>query len=285
MNEEQKLKKLIAEGMIREKTKKSEINSLLGYNCRFTLAEIKKTIAEIRDKQGDRRNNIVPNEDNNYAERISAARQRRIERAFESAFPVLNGYSKKIQVNDSPVISNHVEKETDWSYYSKSYQFPKVWKTPVVSVPIDRLIRLERTGKLVFDNIINLKILSEKTVDGVTVYNTESFSMKKRELLIQKYWIAEKNGVYYHAQTEKKAIAGIYRKIKNQNKNIVPDVIRPDTDITVSTYKKITGACSDGIRAFKTKNGITKKSIPAKKLLPLLQDEYGYEKFKSLCAF
>jgi hypothetical protein len=88
------------------------------------------------------------------------------------------------------------------------------------------------------------------------------------------------NYAYHSEKSVKHAISGLKRKA---GKLLFSGKLKLTDTITRSLYAQITGACNPGIRDFLSRHGLeNRKSITVAELLPLIKNEYGYDKFMKI---
>ena len=155
-----------------------------------------------------------------------------------------------------------------------------------------------KTKTINYKSIDNLMfvIVSTKDTKGIKIhtgYNVQKIENGK--ILKQDCYVAEKDSFYAHGETIKKAISDLQFKIVSEKLKNEP--ILEDTELTVSHYRAITGACELGCKNFMEQNGIPfkfedgklieVKPIKAKDLLPILEknNAYGLSRFKQLINF
>ncbi len=143
-------------------------------------------------------------------------------------------------------------------------------------------LKTKLTKKLDYKSVDNkmFVILHEKPTKGIRIltgYNLISFENKiiKKEAC----YVAEKDGVFAHGLTIKKAIGDLNFKIISEK--LKKDPIKKDTKFTVKYYRLLTGACDFGVRSFMEQNKIAfeiigdetveLKPIKAIDLLPILE--------------
>lgn len=192
---------------------------------------------------------------------------------------------KNVRTNAGAVVYNNtifdyeVKEEADWNYYAKSYRYPKIWKTSVFKINLDAF-KLQYRKYLVLDGIVNAEILSVKKYEKYEVVEAVSIIRKKSGFELCCVYIATDGKNHYHSlESQAKAIKGLQRKLKKIEKSM----IKPDTLVSVSLYKKITGACAAGVENWLNKHGFDSNvQIPAQKLLHILKEEnaYGWEKLR-----
>ena len=139
-------------------------------------------------------------------------------------------------------------------------------------------------------------IVSTKDTKGIKIhtgYNIQKIENGK--IIKQDCYVAKKDSFYAHGETAKKAIGDLQFKIVSEKLKNEP--ILEDTELTVSHYRLITGACELGCKNFMEQNNIPFKiedgklievnPIKAKDLLPILEknNAYGLSRFKQLIKF
>ena len=130
-------------------------------------------------------------------------------------------------------------------------------------------------GFLFADNILQ-KILSTRKKAGLTIYRTEKLGTNKKE------YVVERNNTFSHGETLKQAIEDYAYKISDKDTTEYKDwnlkTLKPKEEM-IQAYRKITGACSFGV-----KNCIEKLEIPSEltvgEVIDWSTDNYGNKKFK-----
>jgi hypothetical protein len=152
-----------------------------------------------------------------------------------------------------------------------------------------------KTKRLNYKSVDNSMFVmeSEKTSKGVRIYSGYIFlKFDKKEIIKTVCFVAEKDNLFAHGETVKKAIQDLNFKIIAEKLKNEP--IKKDTIITIQYYRLITGACEMGVNSWinnvfneKEKAIVLKNGIKAKDLLPILEgnNAYGIERFKQLLTF
>jgi hypothetical protein len=134
------------------------------------------------------------------------------------------------------------------------------------------------------DGILSFLISSKKT-KGYEIQTT------KRVGYVDIEYIAEKDGIFAHGNSVKKAISDLEFKILSEQ--IKKEPITLDMVMTVQKYRIITGACDSGVRGWMEQKGlpytinddgntVESKPIKVSELLPILGGAYGSDRIKSL---
>lgn len=189
--------------------------------------------------------------------------------------------------------NNHIEfnygKESNIDYYesfdkySNSYRYTKVIQNIDITMNFNKLNDIISKNLLICDNIITFEILNIKQINDIEIFHIyyikqskgSNFSLKRCYLA---RYIIDNDIFYYHAESVKKAYNGVIKKSKKvkKEKNFQ---LTLNSVITKKLYQKLTGACNLGINDFIAKNGLENvKSMKLNELLPLLKNEYGYNK-------
>jgi len=99
---------------------------------------------------------------------------------------------------------------------------------------------------------------------------------------LKKCYIVQRGDFYAHGETESEAIEDLEYKhlVKGLNKDdVVKNIVKRGT-VTVNDYRLLTGACRMGIKKFKQQHNITENELPLKKVLEIIEGEYGSEDFR-----
>jgi hypothetical protein len=136
----------------------------------------------------------------------------------------------------------------------------------------------------VVDNYLFV-IESKKTSKGIHIYSGYNlYSMKDEVIRREVCFVAEKENLFAHGETVKKAITDVQFKIMSETVKKSP--IYMNTTVSVQMYRIITGDCELGCKQWMEQNNIKSNKMKVSKLLPLLEktSAYGVEKFKSLIS-
>jgi hypothetical protein len=172
----------------------------------------------------------------------------------------------------------------DWNGYSRRCKYPKkVW---CLYLDIDFSKKYPKYKEN--DGWINLTCLSRKEIGSVTVEKVECCQKGRgNSLKIRKVFLATtkiENTLYsYHAETVKKAIKGLERKIKIATTPEKEKTYTHETEITRPEYARLTGACMFGIREFCKNHGLENvRKMKIKDILPMIEGEFGADKLKKI---
>ena len=184
----------------------------------------------------------------------------------------LNG---NLSVKFGPEFMYEKIETADWNYYSKSYGHPKVFRNVYITVKNDMSIRQIREYGLL-DGIPTVEIMSEKTFGNINLVHAKIACYdKSKNVYLKKQYIAICSEFAYHADTAKKAVSGIQRKMKKALELSEP--ITLETKITRKRYAELTGACMAGIIDFCNRHGLSdKKSIKLLDLMPVLENNNAF---------
>lgn len=126
------------------------------------------------------------------------------------------------------------------------------------------------------------EILNKKMVDVYTVYRVQPF---KESTGIGALYVAVKQGVVGDGTTIKRAIEDCH------NLYLTPNIIDAYKNITLDTqvnsfdYKRITGACDEGILAWMKDHNLTESStMTVRELIGILNGAYGAKIFAQFIA-
>jgi len=214
-------------------------------------------------------------------------------------FPVLttSGY---IDLSENAIAEFHVLTTSGNIYLSENAkaEFPVLTTSGYIDLSENAKFNHYKTKDVNYKSVDNsmFVIVSTKDTKGIKIhtgYNVQKIENGK--IVKQDCYVAEKDSFYAHGETAKKAIGDLQFKIVSEKLKNEP--ILEDTELTVSHYRAITGACELGCKNFMEQNGIPFKveggklieikPIKAKDLLPILDrnNAYGIERFKSLIQF
>ena len=101
---------------------------------------------------------------------------------------------------------------------------------------------------------------------------------------LPKAYIAEKDGLFAHGETIKKAVQDVEFKFRQENLDITSLVeeIKAKGFLTKEDYRLLTGACELGVKHFLREKGITGDRLSIKEVLELTKDAYGGETVREL---
>lgn len=207
-------------------------------------------------------------------------RNRKIEAALERQFRFLTVYNQGFSLIESDEVGVQVTSETDWDYYGRRSQYPKVWTSATVSLPLAKMRRLVSLGRLVYDGIVNCAVHSHRTITvagrEVEVLRANWLVQSHRQLYVCMGYIASSGEIAYHStESARAALRGLDRKIKRAQRP-GRDVVLPDERITPERYAKLTGACLVGVYDWMRARDIEADSLPAEQVADLLaQDDFG----------
>ena len=193
-----------------------------------------------------------------------------------------NGFKINIQEK----FNYFVDSVIDYNYYSKSCTWNKYHNQGILNLVLADL-KTVKINELIFDNILNVKIITRKTKENnIILRKTQSLKLVKKQFVLIEYYIASQENIHFHSvESYEKAIDGLKRKIKKDIKEKQLKKLTLETILTVSDYKKLTGACQIGINEFLTNHNFKSNiKIKIKDLLPFLEknNEYGLNKIKKL---
>ena len=126
---------------------------------------------------------------------------------------------------------------------------------------------------------IPCQILQERVAaDGVRMTRANILRLvhTEGEVKFRPCWIAQSQGLSYHAVTFRGAYNGLRRKIARAQRDRVGQLTM-DSQITRSMYSQLTGACALGMGEFCKRFGLTgRKSISVRELLEIMPEgTYG----------
>lgn len=125
----------------------------------------------------------------------------------------------------------------------------------------------------VIDNHL-MENTSTKQINQYLIYATEYVGCKKQS------YVAEFNGEFAHGKSIKDAIEDLEYKLDNRDINSTIDEVNKKGSININDFRKITGACRDGINQFLSTNPLPKKEMPINEALLFVEGAYGYDKLK-----
>ena len=131
-------------------------------------------------------------------------------------------------------------------------------------------------GKYILADGIFTEVLSKKG----NIYTVKKINNEKV------FYLAT-NGKNIHAHGDTIVAAKEDLRFKKISEKLKHTPITPNTIINMSYYRVITGACNEGMSQWMAENKISKESMTAKELLPILRktQAYGFEKFEKLITF
>ena len=121
---------------------------------------------------------------------------------------------------------------------------------------------------------------SFKNFQGVKV--TKAFFFKGGELKdLKECFIAEKDDLYAHGETLKKAVDDLNFKYlqKNLDKTEVVKGILKKGTVSRNEYRLLTGACKLGVENFCTQMNITEDELHIEEVLKITKGAYGHHEF------
>jgi len=203
---------------------------------------------------------------------------------FTNELNIIVNTNDGARVINSGAFSFEINEYADWDYYAKSYRFPKNFKTSVFNINLSNF-KYNYRKYIAIDGIVNAEIKQITEKEDYILIEAVSILRKKIDGKIKftlvPMFIAENEKYSYHSEKSFAiAIKGLERKAKTDIENV-----KKDTLITISMYKKITGACSAGINNWLHKHEFNSKiKIKADKLLSILKEEnaYGWQKLERL---
>ncbi|MBV9215722.1 MAG: hypothetical protein JO053_06055 [Acidobacteria bacterium] len=128
-------------------------------------------------------------------------------------------------------------------------------------------------------------VKSKKQTRGLTIYTGAVLNnLYLSKLSVTECIVAQKDTFFAHGHTAKEAIQDV--RFKEQVAHFQKNPINPTQLITIEHYRLITGACNEGIRQWRERNGVKQTRMRADKLLKMLEstDAYGLDRFKELMA-
>lgn len=269
-----------------QKAKKDEVLKYFNYKEYFkTLKDCKDFLEKEQIKISKKiyeRDNSNKEEKQTLKERLLILKENDFSKNFERIYSKVNN---GVNCNHNKTINfiHRVSEYTNWGYYSKNYRYPKIWKTDDITANFSEY-KVFSEYKII-DGMLNLSIYSEKNISGIKILSAEWIVRKKGyNFATQKGYIAILNENAYHAETIKKAITGLKRKIKKLKEINKP--ITLETKITKKWYHDIIGACYGGINEWINKYPElqNKRSITLKELLKLTEGDEFWGKDKLLLA-
>lgn len=134
---------------------------------------------------------------------------------------------------------------------------------------------LER-GYVVTDGI-NQKLVNQKTIGELSVFETTDFFEK------EKYVVVKKGNIFSHGKTYEEAKESL--KYKNSNRDTSEYELwklkdRKSLEELISAYRAITGACEFGTRYF-CEGRELKDTYSVEDVIIMTQMQYGHEQFKN----
>jgi hypothetical protein len=130
-------------------------------------------------------------------------------------------------------------------------------------------------GFVVADGI-NLKLVSQKAIGDVTIFETTDFFEK------EKSFVARKGDKFAHGNTIEEAKNDLRYKLSDRDKTRYEfwgiDEVRP-IDEMIEAYMVITGACSFGTKQFCDSISLKDRYSP-KEIIEITEGRYGHKEFK-----
>jgi len=217
----------------------------------------------------------------------------------KAEFPVLTT-SGNIYISENAKAEFHVLTTSGNIYLSENAkaEFHVLTTSGYIYIRENAKLNHYKTKDLNYKSVDNsmFVIVSTKDTKGIKIhtgYNIQKIENGK--IIKQDCYVVEKDSFYAHGETAKKAIGDLQFKIVSEKLKNEP--ILEDTELTVSHYRAITGACELGCKNFMEQNNIPFKiedgklievnPIKAKDLLPILEknNAYGLSRFKQLIKF
>lgn len=161
----------------------------------------------------------------------------------------------------------------DCGHYGGAYRsYRKLAWIIHVTVPHDFMQRPIRVREI--DGIPCLVLQQRTMPDGVTMLRANTIRPVRTEGFVrfEPCWIAQANGVSYHAEDFKDAYRGLQRKLKRRGR-AESVKLTLDSKITRAVYRKLTGACFLGVKQFCEDYGLeNRKRISVQELLSIMPD-------------
>jgi len=131
-------------------------------------------------------------------------------------------------------------------------------------------------GKVVADGIY-LDLVSSKTIGHITIYECKN---NKDETI----YVARNGEKYAHGKTIEEAKNDLRFKISDRDTtayNNWTHETRATQDEMIEAYRKITGACGEGVKMFLNEIGEVDNELTIKQVIDLTKDRYGHNEFKA----
>lgn len=160
----------------------------------------------------------------------------------------------------------------DGHYGGRFSHYQKLAWTISVTVPHDFMQRPIRVREI--DGIPCLVLQKRTLPDGVTMYRANIIRPVRTEGYVRfdPCWIAQANGVSYHAEDFKGAYRGLQRKLKRLGRAESSELTL-DSKITRAMYRNLTGACCLGVKQFCEDHGLeNRKHITVRELLSIMPE-------------
>jgi hypothetical protein len=171
----------------------------------------------------------------------------------------------------------------DYDGYSKSYGHPMTCYNHHVIVPAGWCE--QKIEVVEFDGIRNWKCRKISQIGEVSIYDVVYLhEMRGFEKEFKSCFVASSGIYHYHAESQKKAIEGLRKKIK---RNKTRYQITLDTYMSREKYHRLTGACREGITDWCESHGVDPTGrMKVRELLPILEQEkpWGYKEFIALIS-
>jgi hypothetical protein len=180
-------------------------------------------------------------------ERLNETKILKLEKIIKENYNI--NTNKGLVVLNSEEFRFKISEDVDWSYYSKGYKYPKIWRQTELFIPLKHF-KLN-SNYHVIDGIVNTRIFSEKQFGQITIISANCLITKKGNKIVEeRKLIALKGNISYHADKIGDAKIGLERKIKRLEKGQVDKILTSESYITKNLYHKLTGACFVGINDF-----------------------------------
>jgi hypothetical protein len=160
--------------------------------------------------------------------------------------------------------------------------------------PQDKLIRFEIGKEPIIRDTKEVRIVDGKQMVLISTKNlAEGIISHKTQYILDYFndssktqFVVEKDDVYAHGETLKKAIKDLEFKVL-QSKDVQEHVkrIKESKVISPYDYRLLTGSCEYGVNEFLIKNNLTWESeLTLEEALDITKGEYQHEKFKELLS-
>ena len=178
----------------------------------------------------------------------------------------------QIEISEGESLCVEYVSRYDGHYGGRFSSYPKLAWTINVTIPHDFMQHPIRVREI--DGIPCLVLQQRTLPDDVTMYRANIIRPVRTEGFVgfEPCWIAQANGVSYHAEDFKDAYRGLQRKLKRIGR-AESVKLTLDSKITRAMYRTLTGACCLGVKQFCEDHGLeNRRSITVRELLSIMPE-------------
>ena len=201
--------------------------------------------------------------------RLKNHKKREFDKVFARAtYRVDAASTVRISINDGDTTTHQQSEYLDWNYYSKSTKYPKKLVSNTFFVARNYKQTVIKEGIAIVDGLMTLNAKKMVCKADCDLYQADWLEQGRGyDIHTVSGFIAKSGPVAYHADTAKKAVAGLQRKLKAKGlvikfehglkSPIVKALVDQyaDRKITKADAKKA-GACVSGTRSWCSKIGV-----------------------------